>query len=283
MGADFWATRVDFAAQWVSQSFPLARDAFELFPGQDAAGEIVLRNTGYAAWMPGVTNLGTTQPRDGASALAGPDWLSPSRAATVDRMVPPGETGTFRFTVRAPATPGDYPQFFTLVQESVAWFSDQGGPPDDQLQIRVTVLEPPPCPAGTGPDWACDGAARVRCVAGEVERATCEHGCAGGVCQDDPGMSGPIDRDGDGHADDVDCDDADPTVHPGAREVCDDGIDQNCDGFECHETEDGEIVERRIGTPLSSGCAAVPARSAPAWPLVALGALALVARRRRAR
>ena len=37
-----------------------------------------------------------------------------------------------------------------------------------------------------------------------------------------------VDGDGDGFAIDLDCDDADPSIHPGAPEVCD-GIDQDCD------------------------------------------------------
>ncbi len=283
MGADFWESSIDFAAEWVSQSFPLASAPFELYPGQEVSGDFVLRNTGMAAWMPGVTNLGTTQPRDGASALVGPGWMSAARPATVDRTVNPGETGTFAFTIRAPEAPGDYPQFFTLVQEGVAWFSDQGGPPDDQLQIRVTVLEPPPCPAGTSADWACDGSERVRCVAGAVEREPCEHGCADAVCQPDPMVPppGPVDADGDGATDDVDCDDTDPAVSPLAEEVCDDDFDQNCDGFECHATGDGGIEERRIGTPLTSGCAAAPGRAGGPW-LVLVG-LALLAATRRGR
>jgi hypothetical protein len=34
-------------------------------------------------------------------------------------------------------------------------------------------------------------------------------------------------------SDDTDCDDADATIYPGAGELCDDGIDNNCDGVGC--------------------------------------------------
>lgn len=134
------STAPRFRAEYVDQSFPLASRPFDVEAGTEVAGYIEMRNTGDETWTPGATFLGTTNPRDGASPLQASDWIGPSRAATVDRVVPPGEVGRFRFSVRAPDAPGDYPQFFNLVQEGVAWFSDDGGPADDLLQVRVTSV-----------------------------------------------------------------------------------------------------------------------------------------------
>ncbi len=286
MGAAFWDASIDYAARWVGQSFPLASEPLELYPGQELRGSFELLNAGEATWTPGVTNLGTTEPRDADSPLAGPDWISPSRPATVDRVVAPGEMGVFEFTVRAPDVLGDYPQFFNLVQEGSAWFSEQGGPRDDQMQILVTVVAPPPCADGTGEAWTCSGEERARCRFGAVEREACPFGCASmagveAVCMSEPTTMGAMDLDGDGVTGDLDCDDTDPAINPSAVEICDDDVDQNCDGFECHENDDGTTELRRVGTPLSSGCSAAPRDgSAPPW-LALLGLFGLAVRRRR--
>ena len=50
-----------------------------------------------------------------------------------------------------------------------------------------------------------------------------------------------IDNDGDGFMEYQDCDDANPAIHPGAKEICGDKIDNNCDGI---------IDERGCETPL---------------------------------
>jgi len=279
MGASFWVVNDDWSASFVDQSFPFARDPFEVPAGTEVAGYIELRNEGAQTWTPGATFLGTTEPRDGASPIAASDWVSDHRAATVDATTAPGEVGRFSFNVRAPETTGDYPQFFNLVQESVAWFST---PADDQLQIRVTSV-PNECGA-VGSVWECDGSMRRRCSGGSLEVEACAGGCADGVCTD-----GPVDADGDGHNTSVDCDDTDASIYPGADDPCGDGVDANCDGNDmCGVVigPDGGVIAGGDGSvsggatsgTIAGGCAAGGSGGAP-WASLLL--LAFVLRRRR--
>ena len=67
----------------------------------------------------------------------------------------------------------------------------------------------------------------------------------------------PTDKDGDDYLSDVDCNDSDATVNPGADEVCGDGIDNNCDGDideECSvgdddddDDDDNATADEKIG------------------------------------
>ncbi|TAK19308.1 MAG: hypothetical protein EPO40_34480 [Myxococcaceae bacterium] len=138
-----------YRATYVMQSFPLARTTLDLAPGATSTGYLEMRNTGTATWTPARTRLGTTQPRDRASAVQGPDWLAPNRAAAIDRTVAPGATGRFTFTLRAPRMAGEYSEYFNLVEEGVTWFSEpgQGGPADNVIQVRVRTV--PVMDAGT--------------------------------------------------------------------------------------------------------------------------------------
>ena len=54
------------------------------------------------------------------------------------------------------------------------------------------------------------------------------------------GSSGPVDNDGDGYTDDVDCNDSNAAVYPGAGEVCD-GLDNDCDGLV--DTDDSGLLD----------------------------------------
>lgn len=262
-----------WSAAYVNQSFPLASRPFELAPGQEVDGFIEMRNIGGSAWEPGRTFLGTTMPRDVSSPLADESWIGPNRPATVDRVVAPGETGRFNFRVQAPGAPGDYPQYFNLVQEGVAWFSDSGLPADDLLQVRVTVVPPPPCETS---DWSCEGTMRVRCNAGVVERESCPMLCAAGACVDMV-----VDADADGFDASMDCDDSNAAIHLGAIETCGDSIDQDCDGADATCAGiDAATPELDAGTTpsttLRGGCGCRASNEGAAWPWLALLAIALV-------
>lgn len=130
-------------------------------PATVLAGEsfnvrIVATNTGGAPWDSN-TRIGTTEPRDRQSDFASSSWLNPGRPAAVDGTVEPGASYTFELAFKAPGDSGAYTERFGFVQEGVAWFADQGGPPDDSIALAIQVV--PGSPNGGGPGGADAGGA----------------------------------------------------------------------------------------------------------------------------
>ena len=134
---------VPYSATFVSQSFPFASTALTMTEGQTLSGYIELKNSGTKTWDSS-TRLGTTQPRDRKSVFADSSWVAANRPAEVSGSVAPGSSYKFKFNLHAPDKAGTYYEYFGVVQEGVAWFSDsgQGGPPDDQLEVQIKVIEP---------------------------------------------------------------------------------------------------------------------------------------------
>jgi hypothetical protein len=69
-------------------------------------------------------------PRDRASMFAGADWPATNRAAAIQGTVAVGRDGTFAFSCHVPngaaCVLGTNHEHFGLMQEGVAWFSDNG-------------------------------------------------------------------------------------------------------------------------------------------------------------
>jgi lysozyme len=132
-----------YGASYVGQSFPLASMPLQMVAGQTIPSYIELKNIGTKAWD-SKTRLGTTQPRDRVSAFADASWIATNRPAGVTGSVAPGATYKFQFDLHAPDKAGTYYEYFGVLEEGVAWFSDsgQGGPPDNDLEVQIQVIDP---------------------------------------------------------------------------------------------------------------------------------------------
>ena len=86
-----------------------------------------------------------------------------------------------------------------------------GGPGDDNIVSRDGRAEQVDC--GDGHDTAISDDADTRSSCEEIEG----------------------DADGDGVRRPADCDDTNPAIHPGATDVPDDGIDQDCYGVDADQ------------------------------------------------
>jgi hypothetical protein len=115
-----------FHAKWSGQSADPTVD-----PGDIATLVVALENTGYRGWYRDVdeeqVNLGTNDPADAEFPDLAVGWLSANRpATTTTAYVGPGEVGWFEFSLRAPATSGEYRLALRGVVEGLSWLEDDG-------------------------------------------------------------------------------------------------------------------------------------------------------------
>jgi hypothetical protein len=132
-----------YEAKWLNQSaYPTIES------GQTVTSWFDAQNVGTATWTNDIVRLGTTNPRDRASAFANSSWLLPSRPTNLDKaFVKPGETGRFTFTMTAPAVSAttQFPEFFAPVAEGVAWMeNDVNNWPPNGVYLTYTVIPPEP-------------------------------------------------------------------------------------------------------------------------------------------
>ncbi|AKF10773.1 putative metal-binding motif-containing protein [Sandaracinus amylolyticus] len=113
---------------------------------------------------------------------------------------------------------------------------DAGAPPDDDAGVPPDDAGPAPectTDADCANDDLCDGTERCAagaCVAGTPLSCIVDDTCSPEACDPATGCETPAgDRDDDGADDCSDCAPDDPTIHPGADELCNE-VDDDCDG-----------------------------------------------------
>jgi len=246
-----------YAAQFVSQTWPYATTTLTMTSGQILHESIVLKNIGSATWDSS-TRLATTQPRDRASPFANSTWVGDNRLAAVTGTVAPGGTFSFDFEWQAPA-PGSYDEFYGVVQDGVAWFSDpgQGGPPDNDIEAKIDVVAAP----DAGPPPVTDAGEPPVTDAGEQKDAG--HADAGHVETD----GGPRDA---GHVD--------GGLSAGGEPDSGDAQTSDVDAGTVDLKDGGET-----GVPTRAGCGCGSSSGAPlpaaAWTLLLAGLLPRRSRR----
>ncbi|MDQ5943735.1 MAG: Peptidase protein [Patescibacteria group bacterium] len=115
----------DYRWEYAGQSGPS-----NFVSGQKGTWTVSAKNIGTTTWYNSGNNpvlLGTSNPRDRASAFCSTIWGSCNRSALLNEpSVAPGATGTFTFEVQAPTVAGVYQEYFNLVAEGMAWMNDPG-------------------------------------------------------------------------------------------------------------------------------------------------------------
>ncbi len=93
-------------------------------PGGSYYMTVTARNIGYQSWSQSFMRIGTLDPKDRSSQFYDSSWVTASRPTSMsESSVGPGDSGTFNFTLKAPAQTGSYKECFGLVADGHAWLN----------------------------------------------------------------------------------------------------------------------------------------------------------------
>ncbi len=129
--------------------------------------------------------------------------------------------------------------------DAPTWYADDDGDGQGDPDSPIEACDEPSGHAANGDD--CDDASATTYLGAEELCDDLDNDCDLGIDEGVPTTTWYGDGDGDGYgvgdstledcqvpsgyaSTDDDCDDGDPSVHPGAAEVCEDGLDNDCDG-----------------------------------------------------
>jgi hypothetical protein len=148
-----------YEAQYISESPYLTLES-----GETGRSSFTARNIGTGTWDPSFVRLGTTNPRERASAMYdAAHWVLPTRPTVLDQpSVAPGQDGSFTFFVHAPevnaVTVTD--EYFAPVADGYAWMeNDANGWPPNGVFLRYTIVprQPPSSRITSSPDRVGQG------------------------------------------------------------------------------------------------------------------------------
>lgn len=133
------ANPVAASAEWKATLVSMGGIEWQVQPDEHVIANLTFKNVGTRAWTrdgASYVSLYTWSPKYRTSPFKDFSWTSDSHAGfLVESAVKPGQTGTIRLELRAPAVPGSYQEAFQLAAEDTAWVD--GG--SVTLPIRVTV------------------------------------------------------------------------------------------------------------------------------------------------
>ncbi len=110
-------------------------------PGEKKTFTISLQNIGTESWLRdsgAFVSLYTYGPKYRTSVFQDTTWFSGTQPAKIlESSVKPGGVATVSFVMKAPATPGTYPETFKLAAEDVAWI------PGGEFTVNAVVTGSP--------------------------------------------------------------------------------------------------------------------------------------------